>query len=84
MQKIFLCDISIKSYKMLNIAMSEIIQNNFTEISAIKDCNLCVLLWATQEANVPKYLFHFTFSLKKIFVMIVFCMMNIQEKYIKK
>ena len=29
-QKWLLCDISIKSYEMLNIAMYDIIQNNFT------------------------------------------------------
>ncbi len=32
MQKLLLCDIPIKSYKMLNIAMYDTIQNNFTEI----------------------------------------------------
>ncbi len=34
-----LCDIPIKIYGMLNIARYDIIQNNFTEIWADKDCN---------------------------------------------
>ena len=34
---------------MLNITMHGITRNNFTEI-----CNLCVLLVANQEANVPE------------------------------
>ncbi len=43
-----------KRYEILNIAMYDIIQNNFTEIWAVKDCNLLrVLLWVNQEANVP-------------------------------
>ncbi len=52
MQKWLLCDIPIKSYKMLNITMYNIIQNNFTEKWAVKDFFVCVLLWANQEANV--------------------------------
>ena len=38
---------------MLNITMYDIIKNNFTEIWPVKDCNLCVLLWANQEENAP-------------------------------
>ncbi len=53
MQKWLLYDYLIKSYVMLNIAMYWIIQNNFTEILVVKDCNLCVILWANQEENVP-------------------------------
>ena len=62
---------------MLNIAMYDIIQNNFTEIWALKVCNLCVVLWDNEEANAPYHLFSSTFSVKKVFVMIVFVMMNI-------
>ena len=40
MQKLLLCDIPIKSYEMLSIAIYDIIQNNFTEVWAVKDCNL--------------------------------------------
>ena len=72
MQKWLLYDFSIKSYSMLNIAMYDIIQNNFTEIWAVKDCNFCVLLWANQEEN--EHLLSSTLSLKKVFVMIVFGM----------
>ena len=50
---ILLCDIPIKSYVMLNVAMYDVIQNISAEIWAVKDCNLCVLLWASQEENVP-------------------------------
>ncbi len=42
-------DIPIKSYKMLNITI--IIQNYFTEIWAVKDYNICVLLRTHQTAN---------------------------------
>ncbi len=52
MQKLLLCDIPIKSYEMLSIAIYDIIQNNFTEVWAVKDSDLCVLLWANEEANV--------------------------------
>ena len=45
MQKLLFCNIPSKSYEMLNIPMHDIIQNNFTEIWAVKECNLCVLLW---------------------------------------
>ena len=52
---------------------------------ALKDCNLCILIWANQEANVPYN--HNTSSLPhfqwKVFVMIVFGMMNIYKEYIK-
>ena len=44
---------SYQTYEMLNIAMYDVVQNNFTEIWAVKDCNLCVLLWAKQEENIP-------------------------------
>ena len=37
MQKLLLSDIPIKSYKMLNFVMYDIIPNNFTEIWALKD-----------------------------------------------
>ncbi len=53
MQKWLLYDIPIQSYEMLNIVMYDIIWNNYMEIWALKDCNLCILLWANQEANVP-------------------------------
>ena len=51
-QKLLLSDIPIKRYKMLNSAMYDVIPNSFTEIWALKDCNLCVLLWTNQEENV--------------------------------
>ncbi len=38
---------------MLNIVMHDITDNNFTEIWAQKDCNLCITIWDSQEANVP-------------------------------
>ena len=38
---------------------------------------------ANQEANVPKHFFSSTLSVKKVFVLIVFGMMNIWEEYIK-
>ncbi len=60
----------------MNIAMYDIIQNNLSEMWALKDCDLCVLLWANHEANIP-YLFPSTFSSRKAFVMIVFGMTNI-------
>ncbi len=53
MQKWLFYDIPIKSYNMLNIIMHDIIENNFIEIWGQKDCNLCIILWASQEANVP-------------------------------
>ena len=53
MQKLFRCDIPIKSCEMLNIPIYDIIQNIVTEIWVVKDCNLCVLLCSNQEANVP-------------------------------
>ncbi len=53
MQKWLFFDIPIKSYSMLNIVMRDIIENNFIEIWAQKDCNLCITLWGSQEANVP-------------------------------
>ncbi len=53
MQKLLLYDIPIKSYSMLVIVMHDIIENNFIEIWAQKDCNLFITLWASQEANVP-------------------------------
>ena len=43
---------------MLNIPVHDIIQNNITEIWAVKDCKLCVLPWANQEANVWWHLFY--------------------------
>ncbi len=49
MEKLLLCYIPIKSYEMLNLKMDDIIQNNFTEICAVKDYNLCTLLWTNQE-----------------------------------
>ena len=76
MQKLLLCDIPVKI--MLNIAKYDIIQNNFTEIWALKDFNLCVLPWAKQEEDVPSttpLFFHIVIS--KVFVIIVFSMTNI-------
>ena len=64
-QELLLCDTRIKIYKMLYLTMYNVIQNNFTQIWAIKNCNLCVLLWVNQKENVPQHLFSFTFSLKK-------------------
>ncbi len=49
---------------MLNIAIYSITQNNFTEIWAVKDCNLYVLLQVRQEENVPQHIFSSRFSLK--------------------
>ncbi len=51
MQKWLLCDIPIKSYKILNIAMYNIMQHNFTEIWAVKD--LC-LVWSVFRKNTSK------------------------------
>ena len=63
---------------MLNIPVHDIIQNNITEISAVKDCKLCALPWATPEANVRQHLFSCKIlPIKKLFVKIVFGMMNI-------
>ena len=54
MQKqLLVCDIPIKSYEMLNIGIYDVVQNNFTEIRAVKDFHLCVLLWVEQEENIP-------------------------------
>ncbi len=53
MQKLLFYNIPIKSYSMLNIVMHDNIENNFIEIWAHKDCNLCITLWASQEVNVP-------------------------------
>ena len=50
---ILLCDIPIRSYEMMNITKYDVIQNNFTEICAVKGYNLCVFLWVNQEENVP-------------------------------
>ena len=51
--KWLLGDNLIKSYEMLNIAVYDIIQNNFyTEIGTPKDCNLCVPIWANPKANI--------------------------------
>ena len=68
---------------MLNSSMYDIIQNNFTDILAVKDCNLCVHLWANQEENGPKHFFSSTFPLKKMFFMILFSMIKIYKEYIK-
>ncbi len=54
MQKWLFYDIPIKSYSMLNMIMHDIIETNFIEIWAQKDCNLCITLWASQKANVPE------------------------------
>ncbi len=62
MQKGLFYDIPIKSYSMLNIIMHDIIENNFIEILAQKDCHLCINLWASQEANVPQQPFSAIFS----------------------
>ncbi len=76
-KKWLLCDIPIKSYKMLNIPMY-IIQNNFTEIWAVKDCNLCVLnsmgQWRSKCFITPLSFYIF---IEKMFLIIVFGMMNI-------
>ncbi len=69
---------------MLNIVMHDIIENNFIEIWAQKDCNLCITLWASQEANVPKHPFSAIFSLEKVLIVIVLGMMNIYEEYNQK
>ena len=47
-----LCDIPIKIYDVLNITKYDVIQNNFTEIWTVKDCNMCVLLSVDREENV--------------------------------
>ncbi len=63
MQKWLLCDIPIKTYEMLDITMYDVIQNNFTEIWAVKDSNLCVLLYMGQSRRKmfhnTSYLPHF-------------------------
>ena len=69
MQKLLLCDIPIKSCKMLNIAMYDVIQNNFTEIWAVKDYNLCVLIWANQEeydCSITPLFFHIFIEKKSV------------------
>ena len=52
---------------MLNIAMYDIVQNNFTETLAMKDCNYCTLQWANQEEKRKEHLVSSTFALKRIF-----------------
>ena len=42
---------------MLNITMYNIIQNNITEIWAVKDC--VKPLWASQGKNAPNHLLFF-------------------------
>ncbi len=64
MQKWLLCDIPSKSYKMLNIAMYDIIQ------TLQRFGLIYVLPRADQEANVWLHLFKSKFSLKKEFVII--------------
>ncbi len=51
---------------MLNIVIHDIIENNFIEIWAQKDCHLCIALWASQEANVPQQSFSAIFSKEKV------------------
>ncbi len=65
-------------YVMLNMLMYDIIQNNFKDIWAVKDC-ISLLVWASQEAksSITPVSFPLTFSLKKMFITTVFGMMNI-------
>ncbi len=77
MQKLLLYDISINSYTLLNTDTYGI-EIHFAEIRALKDCNLCANLWINQGGkNVPQHSFSSIYSLKNVFVMTLFGVMNI-------
>ena len=80
--KKLLCDIPTKSYEMLNIAMYNIIQNNFTEIWAVVDCQqfMCTSL-GHRSCTKCSITLSFHIFIEKMFVMMLLGMINILEKY---